>query len=145
MNSKIKVYTPREGRAPHLDIDEYGFALRKYPTKDREISEALEWIYQARTRCHEVNVERYLNIAYEKAKEAGCTLEELGLDADEFDELCLVSFQHQLSFYERIREGLLSRGLMVFPDSHVNFLLHAVESKIEYFDQQIDYIYRYRN
>jgi len=81
--SIIKKYKIRKGISPHLNIPEYGLARRKHPTKDREISEALEFIYLARTEYKTRNVEPFLERAWNKAEEAGCTLYELGLSNEE--------------------------------------------------------------
>lgn len=100
---RIRQYKVREGISPHLDVDEYGFALRRHPDKDREISHALEMIYRARTKAHTEFVGGYLDRAYEKAREAGCTLEDPGLSEEECRYILLVSFEHTFTHWNSSR------------------------------------------
>jgi len=142
----IKYPTPTSGKVPFYDVPEYNTLFVKYygdPDKQymlfHEISEIFEKLYLVRTEAHKHNVENLISSILKLSKECDLNLEnDFGLSWQEGTYLLYLGYEAEKALYIQVREALLSRGLLVFNDEYINYLLHSVESRIEYYDGRIN-------
>lgn len=133
---------PEEDRIVYLDVPEYHHLHMKYCNTKKEytlyheINEIFNRLYDARNlQSSEYNITE----SFELANNIGLNLEkDFGLTWQEGTYLMYLEFEQKVELFNRVKDALLSVGLLTLKDSYVNSLLRDVENKIEYYVKRRD-------